>query len=250
MKALRPVAGCLIFLLVWHVAALEASAILPTPTAVIESLARLGAEGRLARDTAASLLRVSAGVAIAVLASLVMCGIALLSPASADVLSGPLEIARPVPPIAWVPVAIMVFGVSDGAAVSIVAAGAFFPIWISSMSGIAGIRRAHVLAARSLGARHWQLMLGVLVPSALPSALQGLRLGVGMGWFSVVAAEMMGAPGGLGQGIQLFSMNLQLARLYGYIAVVGCIGYILNALLLHVHRHATRWEHTERWRHE
>lgn len=246
-KLSRSLLGCALFIALWALAAGAGSPLLPSPAAVLEALARLAGDGRLASDVGASMSRVAAGVAVALLIATLLCGVALVSPAVSDLLSGPLEMLRPVPPIAWVPVVIMTFGVSQASAVVIVALGAFFPMWLAGLQGVASIRRTHVLAARSLGADSRILLTDVVIPSTLPAALQGLRLGVGMGWFSVVAAEMMGAPGGLGQGLQLYSMNLETAQLFAYILVIGSIGFALNAMLAAAQRRVSAWQAREGW---
>jgi ABC-type nitrate/sulfonate/bicarbonate transport system permease component len=249
-KVVRSLLGCTVFVAIWALAAGGGTTLLPSPLNVLQALGNLAAEGRLWSDVLASALRVFAGIGLAAIISLSLLGMALVVPSLSDVFSGPIELLRPIPPIAWVPIGIAAFGASDRSAIAIVATGAFFPMWLGGISGIASIRRAHVLAARSLGAGSRHLLTGVVGPCVLPAGLRGLRLGVGMGWFSVVAAEMIGAPGGLGQGLQLYSMNLQTAQLYAYILTIGIIGYILNALILALQRRVCRWQETDGWRHE
>jgi ABC-type nitrate/sulfonate/bicarbonate transport system permease component len=125
----------------------------------------------------------------------------------------------------------MIFGIGNGPAVAIVGLAALFPIWLGAQQGITQLRLPHFNAARSLGAGRWILLTDVVIPSVVPYVLHGLRIGVGLAWFSVVAAEMMGVPSGLGNGIQLFSLNLEIAPLYGYLLVIGVIGFLLNQLL-------------------
>jgi ABC-type nitrate/sulfonate/bicarbonate transport system permease component len=249
-KLVRALCGCLVFILLWAGLSRTGAALLPSPLAVAEAFAGLAVQGQLARDVSASLYRVIAGVGMAFGLVLALTAVAMLSPAVSDFVSGPLELVRPVPPIAWIPLAIMLLGIGNASAIAIVALGAFFPMWLSALRGIAGVRRAHIMAARSLGARSRELLSDVIVPSWLPYGLHGLRLGVGMGWFSVVAAEMMGATMGLGQGVQLFSLNLQIAQLYAYIVTIGVLGFSLNHLLMTVERRSGRWQSLESWRND
>ncbi|WP_159107337.1 ABC transporter permease [Azospirillum sp. B506] len=236
-----PLLGCALLVVLWALAARGAPTLLPPPGDVALALVDLAQQGRLAADAWASVSRVLMGLAVAVAATLVLAVPAAVWPAFGAVASGPIELVRPVPPIAWVPLAIMAFGVGTGAAVAIVALGAFLPLWLATAKGLRLVRRSHLLAARSLGAG-WRLLLtDVAVPSVLPHFLHGLRLGVGLGWFSVVAAEMMGVPSGLGQGVQRFSLNLEMARLYAYIVAVGAIGFAWNALLLPLEGRACHW---------
>jgi ABC-type nitrate/sulfonate/bicarbonate transport system permease component len=222
--------------------------LLSSPAAVADALADLAAQGRLFADAAASTYRVLIGVSIALTLTVVLVAMAVLVRHLADIFSGPIELARPVPPIAWVPLAIMVLGVGDSSAAAIVAIGAFFPMWLSTIRGVAAIRHTHILAAQSLGARARHLAAYIVIPSVLPHALHGLRVGVGMGWFSVVAAEMMGASSGLGHGVQLFSLNLEIANLYAYIGSIGVLGFTFNILLVWLERKACAWHTAESWR--
>lgn len=242
LPPLRPLLGCALLLVVWAVAAGFHPGLLPAPATVAEALVELARQGRLGADAWASISRVLVGVAIAATATIGLAIPAAVWPAFGDVLAGPVEVVRPVPPIAWVPLALMIFGAGADAAVAIVALGAFFPVWLATMKGLRQVRRPHLLAARSLGAGPRLLLTDVVVPSVLPHFLHGLRLGVGLGWFSVVAAEMMGVPHGLGQGVQLFGLNLELERLYAYILVIGGLGFAWNAVLLPLEHRAGHWQ--------
>jgi ABC-type nitrate/sulfonate/bicarbonate transport system permease component len=242
--------GCVLALGAWALAAQLDLPLLSSPVEVGGALANLAAQGRLLADVAASTYRVLIGVSIALALTLVLVAMSVVVANLADVFSGPIELARPVPPIAWVPLAIMVLGVGDGSAAAIVAIGAFFPMWLSTIRGVTAIRNTHVLAAQSLGAKARHLAAYIVVPSVLPHALHGLRVGVGMGWFSVVAAEMMGASSGLGHGVQLFSLNLEIANLYAYIGSIGILGFTFNALLVWLERKACAWHTTESWRND
>lgn len=242
--------GCAALVVAWACAATLEWELLSSPAAVAAAVVDLATQGRLFADVAASVYRVSIGVGIALVLTLVLAALAVVVPRLSDVLSGPIELARPVPPIAWVPLAILVFGIGNASAAAIVALGAFFPMWLSTVRGVASIRHAHILTAMSLGARAPHLAAYIIVPSVLPHALHGLRLGVGMGWFCVVAAEMMGASSGLGHGVQLFSLNLEIANLYAYICMIGLLGFSLNVVLLGLERRVCAWHTTESWRND
>jgi ABC-type nitrate/sulfonate/bicarbonate transport system permease component len=242
--------GCAFFVVAWAAAAELDLALLSSPAAVAGALVDLATRGRLFADAAASIYRVAIGVGIALVLTMTLAAMAILVPRLSDMLSGPIELARPVPPLAWVPLAIMVFGVGNSSAAAIVALGAFFPMWLSTIRGVAGIRHAHILTAMSLGARSPQLAAYIFIPSVLPHALHGLRVGVGMGWFCVVAAEMLGASSGLGHGVQRFSLNLEIANLYAYICLIGVLGFTFNILLVALERKVCAWHTTESWRNE
>jgi ABC-type nitrate/sulfonate/bicarbonate transport system permease component len=197
--------------------------------------------GSLLVDVAESLKRVFVGVMLAFCVSVTLSGVSFFFKGFGHLVSGPIELFRPIPPIAWVPIAIVIFGTGDAPAVAIVALGAFFPIWLSLFRGVLDVREQHLLAARSLGASTIQCFFLVVVPSIMPHAFHGLRVGVGLGWFCVVAAEMMGAQTGLGYGVQLFSLNLQLPKTYCYILTIGIIGLVLNYIVVAIETRVCRW---------
>ena len=230
-RSTRSFVGCIILLGFWFAAAAIGSPLLPSPLDVVASLAELAGKGILAEDTGASLYRVLCGVGIATALGCLLAALSFAWPPLSEFLSGPVELARPIPPIAWIPLAIMLFGTGNSSAVAIVGLAAFFPIWLGAQQGLDRLRSPHLRAARSLGAGRWILLTDIVVPSVAPYFLHGMRIGVGLAWFSVVAAEMMGARSGLGNGIQLFSLNLQIAPLYAYLLVIGGIGFMLNLML-------------------
>lgn len=212
---------------------------------VLEAFADLAGSGTLFLDTADSLKRVVSGVLIAFCVAVGLGTASYFFPLVGHIVSGPIEVVRPVPPIAWVPIAIVVFGIGDAPAVAIVGLGAFFPIWLAVFRGVLEVREQHLLAARSLGASPLQTFSRVVVPSVTPHVFHGLRLGVGLGWFCVVAAEMMGAQTGLGYGVQLYSLNLQIPRTYCYILTIGIMGFVLNVLIVSLQARYCRWHSRE-----
>ena len=222
--------GIGLLLLTWWLASLAVTPLLPTPRAVAAAAKGLFLSGQLTTDLKISLFRVSLGVVIASLAAFFLFSIGEFFNFIIDPMLGLVDLLRPIPPIAWIPLAIMLFGIGEKPAVAIVAFGAFFPVWLGLVYGLSQRNIAHVLAAQSLGASRWQLFFDVTFPSVLPHGLHGLRLGIGIGWFSVVAAEMMGASSGLGYGIQLFSLNIEMEKFYVYLISISLCGLGLNAL--------------------
>lgn len=240
-KHLRSFVGLGVIVSAWFFLVPENFVLLPPLSEVAHTFNELLSQGPLVKDTIASLARVLAGVAIATVIALILGAITAYWRPFADFLSGGVELIRPVPPIAWTPLAIIAFGVGASPAIAIVALGAFFPIWLGIRQGLTEVRQSHLLAARSLGARWRVLMSDIIVPSVLPYAFHGLRLGMGLGWFCVVAAEMMGASSGLGYGIQLFSLNIEMPKLYSYLVVIGLMGYLSNSLLQIVDQRLSHW---------
>jgi ABC-type nitrate/sulfonate/bicarbonate transport system permease component len=233
--------GVLLLGLVWWLATPPKSTLVPPLGTVARDAAGLLRSGTMLRDALASLGRVAPGVGFALAGAVALTGLGAAVRVLGDLLDGILELIRPIPPIAWTPVAILAFGIGNAPAVAIVCVGAFFPIWLGLQQGLREVRTQHVLAARSFGAGRRLLLTDVIVPSVLPYALHGLRVGLGLGWFCVVAAEMMGAHSGLGYGVQLFSLNLELGRTYAYLVVIGSLGAAMNALMRAAERRWARW---------
>lgn len=240
-ERLLQAAGVLLLGLVWWLATPPKSLLVPPLGSVAREAASLVKSGALLRDALASLGRVAPGVALALAAAVALTGLGAAVRGLGDLLDGVLELIRPIPPIAWTPVAILAFGIGNAPAVAIVCVGAFFPIWLGLQQGLREVRSQHLLAARSFGAGRRLLLTDVVIPSVLPYALHGLRVGLGIGWFCVVAAEMMGAHSGLGYGVQLFSLNLELGRTYAYLVVIGALGAAMNALMRSAERRWARW---------
>jgi ABC-type nitrate/sulfonate/bicarbonate transport system permease component len=227
-EVVTEVSGFLIFLTAWYLLVPAGNIYVPQLNEVVEALLRLANSGTLARDSLASFTRVMIGVFAALGIAITLAVISGMVKIVGSLLDSWVELLRPIPPIAWTPLALLVFGIGDAPAIAIVASGAFFPLWLGLRRGMQEVREQHLLAARSFGATRVVTLIDVILPSALPSAIHGLRVAIGLGWFCVVAAEMMGAPSGLGYGVQLFSLNLEIARMYGYLLVIGVLGAGIN----------------------
>jgi ABC-type nitrate/sulfonate/bicarbonate transport system permease component len=233
--------GILLLALLWWRAIPRGNAFVPPLASVVREALALARSGTLLKDAGASVGRVLPGVGIAFAAAALFSSLGAAVERLGALSDGVLELFRPIPPIAWAPIAILAFGIGDAPAVAIVTLGAFFPIWLGMQQGFRSVRQQHLWAARSFGAGRLVVATDVLFPSVLPSALHGLRVGVGTGWFCVVAAEMMGAQSGLGYGVQLFSLNLELGKTYTYLLAIGVLGALMNALLKALERRSGRW---------
>jgi ABC-type nitrate/sulfonate/bicarbonate transport system permease component len=231
MSWLRGLAGIALFILIWEISADQNSLLLPSWIDILAQLKGELVDGRLPGDIKASVVRVAAGVALATFIALGLGVLSWFLKSLPQYLNGVVELIRPIPPIAWTPIAIVALGIGNRPAVAIVALGAFFPIWFGVLQGIREVEESHLRAAKSLGAKGLLVFTDIVVPSAIPYLVHGLRLGVGLGWFCVVAAEMMGASSGLGYGVQLSSLNLEMEKLYAYLLVIGIVGYLSNASL-------------------
>lgn len=243
LLALSPV-GFALFLGAWAFAAhrLDNALLLPSPASMLEALWDLAAEdGRLWGDIVASLRRVFAGFLIAAGAA-VPLGLALAASRPARALLLPIvTFLRPIPPIAWIPLAILWFGLGDHPSYFITAVASFFPIFLNSFDGALNVERVHLNAARCLGAGPWALLTRVFLPSSLPAIWTGLRIGLGQSWMAVVTAELIAAQSGLGYLIQLSRLNLDTASVIVGMCAIGAIGAAMTFALARVERFLMPW---------
>ncbi|MCF8475928.1 MAG: ABC transporter permease [Pseudolabrys sp.] len=228
-----PICGVVGFLGIWTIASHEIgnAVLLPNPAAVIAGFISLLDDGTLISDVAASLKRVLGGFAIA---SVVAVPLALLMTFSRPVgllLTPVITFLRPIPPIAWIPVAILWFGIGDPPSYFITSIAAFFPIFINSSAGGLSVRPEHTHAARSLGAGPRALFLRIYLPSAMPNIATGLRIGLGQSWMAVVTAELIAAQSGLGYMIQANRLALETGLVLVGMCVIGVLGAVMSYLL-------------------
>lgn len=234
------VGGVVILMLAWSFAP-ESGHVIPPLGDVISRGWMMVSDGDLLFDIYVSLWRVCAGAVIGILLS--MCvGVVSVIPIVRSMLSGPIELSRPIPPIAWIPLMLVLFGVGNASAVALVALAVFFPVMVSIILALDSIDQDLLFASRSLGARWTDRVRHVYLPSMAPTLITGIRLGVGIGWFSVVAAEMVGSYGGLGYGIQISSLNLEMEKFFVYLFSIGLCGFLMNAAMLWLGAHVNAWQ--------
>ncbi|HIH44415.1 MAG TPA: ABC transporter permease [Candidatus Methanoperedenaceae archaeon] len=205
--------------------------IIPPLGMVLGSFAEQINSGTLFQNIYWSIVRVIAGFAIAALIGIPL-GIGMGWSNSLMRLVEPLtNIIRQIPPIAWVPFAMIWFraGVVESSAF-IVFIGAFFPILLNTISGVKGVPVLFIESAYTLGASSRQILTKVVLPASMPSILSGLRIGLGIGWMSLVAAEMMGQDYGLGSFIINSSTVLRMDRVVVGMITIGLLGFLMDRI--------------------
>jgi NitT/TauT family transport system permease protein len=224
--------------LIWEFAALAVNLpqLFPSPVAVILALKDLflasgPAEtpwaGELIGNSLVSLWRVLVGFTIAAVSGILL-GIAIgWWDKVRDLLEPVFEILRPIPPLAWIPLSMLWFGLGFQPAVFLIWLGAFFPILLNSILGMESVSRKLVEVARTLGANSWQVLAKVAVPSATPSIMAGLRIGIGIGWMCLVAAELTGSNSGLGYMIMYYYSTMEAPKTVAGMLMIGVIGYVM-----------------------
>jgi len=172
--------------------------VLPSPLDVQRGMAELLGKGLLWNYIGDSLRRVGIGFSIATVLAIPL-GLTLgWYPVAAQVVNPAIQMLRPISPIAWIPLAIVWFGIGDAAAVYLIFLGAFFPIVVTSMNGVRNVPSMFRRAGRNFGLTPPQLLAKVVFPAALPQIIMGLRIALGIAWLVVVAAEMIAVDSGLG----------------------------------------------------
>lgn len=243
----------LAILLAWQtvvVTGVVREGLLPTPGEVAATWWDLvtgttGEAGRysaeLGEHAGASLVRVAAGFAVAVVLG-VGLGLAIgLSPAMERILDPTIQVLRNIPITALVPVAILFFGISDRPAVFLIALGAVFPTVVNTTYGVKQVDRLFVRSGEMMGASRWQLVTRIVLPAASPAIFTGVRLSMGVAWVLVVVSELIAVRSGLGyllyDAYQFFSPDVMLAAML----TIGLLGFLSDRLILFVRDRALAW---------
>jgi NitT/TauT family transport system permease protein len=227
-----------IVLLVWHVAVIvSGTSIFPAPAAVARAIGHLGATSKLWLYVRDSLFRVGAGYALAVLAGIPL-GIFLGYNPTAERAANPLiQILRPISPIAWMPLAVIWFGVSNAAPIFLIFLASFFPIVVGAMNGVRNVPPMYLQAGVNFGLTPAQMMRRIVVPAVLPRIAVALRVAFGVAWLVLVAAEMIAVNSGLGYLIiDARNAGKRYDLVVAGILMIGILGLIIDTLFRRVER--------------
>lgn len=225
-----PVAAAALLLCFWHYAVVwTGTKVFPSPLAVEKGMAQLMPKGILWADIADSLRRVAVGYVAAALLGIPL-GLCLgWFPAANHVVNPTLQLLRPISPIAWIPVAIIFFGVGDAPAIFLVFLGAFFPIVVSCTAGVSNVPEIYRRAGRNFGLSNSDLLRKIIFPAALPEILVGLRIALGVAWLVVVAGEMIAVDSGLGYlVIDSRNSGKRYDLVVAAMLLIGLIGLLLD----------------------
>ncbi len=233
----------------WHAAVrMSGSDIFPTPLEVLRGLGELVQRGLLLKYIVASLFRVSWGFGLAVLVG-VPLGLVLgwFRPAYAA-LNPFIQILRPISPIAWIPVAILWFGVKDTAPVFLIFLASVFPITVSAMAAVQNMQQVYLRAAQNFGLSGFPLFRRVIFPAALPQVITGIRIALGVAWLVVVAAEMIAVDSGLGYLIiDARNAGKRYDLVVAGMVMIGLIGLLLDLLVRRLEKFdEVRWGYGQR----
>jgi len=191
-----------------------------------------------------SLYRVVLGYAAAAVLAIPLGLFMAWSPKLLKMLRPLIEVVRPIPPLAWIPIAILWFGIGIKSAAFIIFLGAFFPILLNTISGVLSIQPILVEAARTLHAKEKDIFLKVLLPGTVPSIFVGMRIGIGIAWMTLVAAEFTGVKEGYGLGYMIMTArDIQRPdEILAGMLVIGLIGLFIDVGLRATESRVIRWK--------
>ena len=215
----------------WIVVVLTGSVVFPTPLQVVTGTLELFRDGTLFEHIGASLFRVGTGFGVAVLVA-VPLGLWIGWVEGAYVTLNPLfQMLRPISPIAWIPIAILWFGLGDVSPIFLIFISSVFPMIVQTTSGVHTIERRYLRAAANFGVPRGVLFRQVVIPAVLPEIIVGMRIGIGVAWLVVVAAEMIALHSGLGYLI-MDSRNAgnRYDLVVASMIIIGLIGLLLDGL--------------------
>ena len=239
-RALPFVYASMVIVAVWQLVVTVTApdpSVLPPPLAVLYAFANLSRTGELGVDVAYSLARV---VSAWLLAAVIAVPLGLLmgnSPRLERIVNPFVELLRPISPLAWIPMAILWFGISESGKVFVVFIGTFFPILLSTIAGVKEVDPVLLHAGRVFGCTNrFLLFRRVIVPAAMPSVVVGLRVAFGTGWAAIIAAELVAAHTGLGyliaNGMDILRADLVLVGM----VVIGILGFLFDAFFRFLQR--------------
>jgi len=239
------VASILCLLAIWELicqSGVVSSLFLPAPSAIINALLEMIADGEIGVSLAASLYRILAGFFVG---SLIGLAVGLITGTSAlmDKIGTPIVNAiYPIPKIALLPLFILWLGIGELSKVTIIALGVFFPVAMNTYSGVKNVDTLLLKVAASFNASWWMTMKSVVLPNALPMIFAGLRLAAGTSLLLLVAAEMIAAQVGIGALILHYGDLMITDKLMAGVIVLSLLGLVFNLILQFVERKAIPWK--------
>ena len=219
---------------------------LPAPAAVVAQFVDVASDGfggaTLFEHALWSLFRVFAAFLLACLTAIPI-GIAMgVNRIYRGIFDPPIEFYRPIPPLAYLPLIIIWFGIGDLGKVILIYLAVFAPLALNARAGVRSVSMEQIHAAYSLGASRLQVIRHVILPAALPEILTGMRIGIGFGWTTLVAAEMVAATAGLGFMVLNAAEFLRSDVVIMGIVVIGALAYLFDLLMRRIERALVPWK--------
>jgi NitT/TauT family transport system permease protein len=229
----------------WAAVLLSKSVVFPTPGQVVTGTVELIRDGTLLEHIGASLMRVGIGFGLAVLVAVPLGLWMGWVKGAYDTLNPLFQMLRPISPIAWIPIAILWFGVGDVSPIFLIFLASVFPMVVQTTVGVHTIEKRYLRAAANFGVSRATLFRQVVIPATLPQVIVGMRIGLGVAWLVVVAAEMIALRSGLGYLI-IDSRNAgnRYDLVIAGMVIIGLIGLLLDGLMRLLERmKVVRWRY-------
>jgi len=240
---LLPLTGIAVALAAWQIAIMLRPSLIPGPIAVARGIGELAVRGLLVKYVVASLFRVTWGY-LAALVIAIPLGLLLGMVRIGEMAANPiLQILRPISPLAWIPIAILWFGVGDVSAIFLIFLAALLPMTVATMNAVHNIDPVHLAAARNFGIPLRARMRDVLIPAILPQLIVAMRIALGVAWLVVVAAEMIAVNSGLGFLIvDARNAGNRYDLVVAGMVLIGLVGIVLDLLMRRLERlDSVRW---------
>ncbi|HYM61999.1 MAG TPA: ABC transporter permease [Thermoanaerobaculia bacterium] len=238
LRIALPLATAGILLVIWALAVrLTRTIIFPTPASVLTAMGALGKKALLWHYVADSLIRVFSGFTLAIVTGIPLGFTLGWSPGTARAINPLIQMLRPISPLAWMPLAVIWFGVSNAAPIFLIYLASFFPIVVTVMNGVRNVPPMYLQAGRNFGLTTPQLMTRIVMPAVLPRIVVGLRLAFGIAWVGLVAAEMIAVDSGLGYLIiDARNAGKRYDLVVGGMLMIGVLGLLLDNVFRYVER--------------
>jgi NitT/TauT family transport system permease protein len=248
LRHLLPLTGLALVAIAWHVAvASSPGTLVPSPGAALLGIVELAEKGLLVRYVVASLFRVTWGY-LAALVIAVPLGVWLGLWKRGEVALNPMmQLLRPISPLAWIPIAILWFGVGDVSAVFLIFLASLLPLVLTTIQAVHNIEAVHLAAGRNFGLTGRELVRSVVLPGILPQLIVGMRITLGIAWLVVVAAEMIAVSSGLGFLIvDARNAGNRYDLVVAGMILIGVIGVILDIMMRRLERlPGVRWGYVD-----
>jgi NitT/TauT family transport system permease protein len=233
-----------LFILLWELVARSGivnMVLFPPPSVVAVAILEWMRSGQFFWDLAASLYRVTTGFMVGATLGIFLGVLTGQFPLVSSLLSPLFHILRPIPPIAFVPIVILWFGLSETGKLFLVVWGVFFTVWLSAHIGVQKVDRGLIRAALMLGTPRRQMLQEIVLLGALPYIVVGLRTAVSISFYTLVAAELAGSFAGIVYRIEIAQQNLQTGQVMGGLAALGLISFIADRLFAALAERTVWW---------
>lgn len=233
--------GILLFVLGWYTLSLNyTSNQLPSPIDTYLAVAEIYEDGTLVEHIAASMHRFVVGYSVGAVLGIILGLIAGRYLTVFSLFDSLVQVIRPISPIAWFPLAVLWFGIGDAPAIFIIIIATFFPVFLSTISGVKHVDPLLLKVSQNFGASEFKTLFSVIIPASFPHIVMGLNIGMATAWIHLVAGEMLGAQSGLGYLIVDARNFLRSDLIITGMVLIGIIGWVLNIVMKKVEKAVNR----------